>query len=132
MKKKQVNRSEIIEEWLDLYPIRQLPFETDSDGKVTIIVPHNENWFTRKLLPKPKKPAQKIHLDELGSFVWQCCDGNLSIREICAELQSKFQEKAAVAAQERIVLFCQQMYKQNFIKVYSRKTSDESREHQKS
>lgn len=130
MKKKQPNREEIIVEWLDLYPIRQLPFETDSDGKVTIIVPHEENWFTRKFLPKPKKPAQKIHLDELGSFVWKCCDGKLSIQEICMELQSKFQEKAAVSAQERIVLFSQQMYKQNFIKVYSREASDKSSEHQ--
>ena len=128
MKKKKPTREEIINQWLDLYPIRQYPFETDQEGRITVIVPHGENWFTKKFLPKPKKPAQKIHLDELGSFVWNCCDGQRSIRQICTELESKFKEKAAVAAQERIVLFSQQMYKQKFIKVYSRNATGESRD----
>ncbi len=126
MKKKKPNRQEIIKEWLDLYPIRQYQFETSQDGGITVLVPHPENWLTKKILPKPQKPAQQIHLDELGSFVWNLCDGKYSVREICEILQKKFKERAD-SAHERTVLFVQQMYQQDFIKVYSRTSANSSK-----
>ena len=119
MKKKKPNRQEIINQWLDLYPVRQFQYETASDGEITVLVPHPENWLTKKILPKPKNPAQRIHLDELGSFVWKLCDGKYSVREISENLQEKFKGRAN-SVHERTVLFVQQMYQQNFIKVYSR------------
>jgi hypothetical protein len=123
VKKKKPNRQEIISQWLDLYPIRQYQYETSQEGIITVLVPHSENWLTKKILPKPKNPAQRIHLDELGSFVWNFCDGKYSVREICQNLEKEFKERAD-SVQERTVLFVQQMYQQNFIKVYSKSTPE--------
>jgi len=113
------DRQQIIADWLSLYPIRQVEYEMDEKSQAILIIPHPENWFTRKLLPKPKSPAQRIHLDEIGTFIWQLFDGNSNISAICESLKEKYGEDIQ-QAEERTVLFAQQMYKQEFIKVYSR------------
>ena len=123
MKKQELSREEIIEEWLDLYPLRQHQFELEEDGKIVILVPHPENWLTKKIFPKPKNPGQKIHLDEMGSLVWNLFDGKKSIRHICEEL-SKNPKEPADSIEERTVLFAQQMYKQKFIKVFTKKDGE--------
>jgi hypothetical protein len=114
--KNELSREEIINQWLVLYPIRELDFE-EEDAKVTVLVPHPESWLTRTLLPKPKHPAQRIHLDEVGSFAWRHFDGKHTLKSICEMLERQFGEKVK-PARERIVIFAQQMYKQNFIKLY--------------
>jgi hypothetical protein len=126
VKKPTFSREEIIKQWLNLYPLRQYDFETEEDGKVVILVPHPENWFTKKILPKPKNPAQRIHLDELGSMVWSLFDGKHSIRGICEKLTS-IPDIPEDSVEERTVLFAQQMYKQNFIKVYTKKDQENSK-----
>ena len=122
MKKKKLNREEIIDQWLDLYPIRQYQYEASQEGMITVLVPHSENWLTKRILPKPKNPAQRIQLDELGSFVWNLCDGKYSVQEICQNMEESFKGRVD-SVQERTVLFVQQMYQQNFIKVFSRSTT---------
>jgi hypothetical protein len=125
VKKQQLSREEIIEQWLDLYPIRQHEYESDDEGTITILVPHSENWITRKLLPRPKNPAQRIHLDDTGSLVWNLFDGQHSIRNICEELSRRSQNPEQ-SIEERTVLFAQQMYKQQFIKVFTKKGESDS------
>ena len=120
MKKEKPNREEIIKQWLDLIPVRQYEYETEESGEVTVLVPHSENWLTRKLLPSPKKPAQKIHLDKIGSLVWLQFDGKTSIRDICTILQEDHGDQET-SIEERTVLFAQQLYKHNFIKVLVKK-----------
>ncbi len=117
--KKRAKREDIIKEWLTLYPIRQMEYETDDKNHIVILVPHPENWFTRKLMPKPKSAMRKIHLDEIGTFVWQHCTGEKNVREICDALAAEFGEKVP-QTEERTVMFVQQMYKNEFIKVYTR------------
>jgi hypothetical protein len=126
VKKKKLNREEIINQWLDLYPIRQYQYETSQLGEITVLVPHSENWLTKRILPKPKNPAQRIRLDEIGSFVWNSCDGKKSVGEICQNLEESFKGRVD-SVQERTVLFVQQMYQQNFIKVYSRSAPENSK-----
>ena len=118
--KNKPDRQKIINEWLSLYPIRQIEYELDNNSNAALIIPHPENWFTRRFLPKPKSPAQRIHLDEIGTFIWQLFDGKSDISTICARLKEKYGENLK-QAEERTVLFTQQMYKQEFIKVYSKK-----------
>ena len=60
MKKEKKSREEIIEEWLSLYPKSVLESEKIDAGQTVVLVPHPENWFTKKFLPKPKSPAAKI------------------------------------------------------------------------
>lgn len=120
MIKTKYNRQEIIEDWLSLYAIRQFDFEMNDNNLAVVLVPHSESWLTRKLLPKPKNPSQKVHLDEIGTFIWLKFDGTCTLKEICEAAQEKFGDKVE-ACQERTVLFAQQMFKRNFIKVYSKR-----------
>jgi hypothetical protein len=125
MIKNKYNRQEIIEEWLSLYVIRQFDFEMDGNNQAVVLVPHSDSWLTRKLLPKPRNPNQKVHLDEIGTFIWLKMDGTRTLKEICVAVQEKFGIKVE-SCQERTVLFAQQMFKQNFIKVYSKREEKET------
>ena len=125
MKKPIFSREEIIKQWLNLYPLRQYDFEAEEDGKIVVLVPHPENWITKKILPKAKNPAQRIHLDELGSMVWNLFDGKHSIKGICEKL-SAIPDLPEETIEERTVLFAQQMYKQKFIKVYTKEGQEDS------
>ncbi len=122
MKKKKLDRQEIINQWLDLYPIRQMNHEVSDKNTAIIVVPHPENWFSRLFLPKPVRPAQRIQLDDVGTYIWDHFDGTCTLREICSGLKEKFGEKVS-PAEERTVLFSQQMYQQKFIKVFAKKDS---------
>ncbi len=122
-RKKTLTREEIIDQWIHLYPIRKLEYETDEKGLAVIIVPHPENWLTRKLLPKPKSPAGRIHLDEIGTFVWEKCDGSHTVQEICEAMVAEFGDKVE-PVKERAVLFLQQLYKQEFIQMYGKKEGE--------
>lgn len=117
---KKISREEIILEWLELFPLRQLDFELNEKKLAEIFVPHSENWFTKNFLPKIKSPAQRIHLDDIGTFIWKLCDGTNSIASICKKIQMEFGDRVT-QIEERTVLFAQQMYKQNFLKMYSKK-----------
>lgn len=120
---KKSKREDIIAEWLQLFPIREFDSETDENGQVVVIVPRQESWLIRKLLPKARRPAARVKLDEVGSFVWQHCDGKLTVAGISKLLAEKFAERVD-PADERTVVFLQQMYKEGFIKVYiTRETS---------
>ena len=120
MKQKKLSREEIIEQWLDLYPVQQIAHDKENGGTVVLVIPHTENWFTRRFLPKVKNPAQRIRLDAMGSFVWNHFDGKNSVREIGKKLHQEFGEQLS-AAEERTVLFCQHLYKQHFIAVFEKK-----------
>lgn len=118
-KKKKASREEIVAQWLDLFPLRQREYETDEEGNVTVLVPHPENWFTR-ILPKPKNWARRVHLDPVGSRVWSLCDGQHSIRQIARLLEEEFGESVR-PTHERTVMFVQQMYQQEFVKMFEKR-----------
>ncbi len=118
-KKKKASREEIVTQWLDLFPLRQREYETDEEGNVTVLVPHPENWFTR-ILPKPKNWARRVHLDPVGSRVWNLCDGQHSIRQIARRLEEEFGESVR-PTHERTVMFVQQMYQQEFVKMFEKR-----------
>ena len=73
MKKKQVIEQNYLEK-IPAHPAH-IPFTVDDSGIVTLAV-ENKGVFHRLaqfLLGKPK--VSYVHLDEHGSFVWQCLDG---------------------------------------------------------
>ncbi len=65
-------------------PVRSenIGFKCDENGIVTLEI-ENKGVFNRiaqKLLKKPK--VSYIHLDKIGSYIWQQVDGNKNIIEI--------------------------------------------------
>lgn len=80
---------------LDLIPCcKKHRYEVDGEGKVTVFVENKGffNFVAQKLLKKPR--FSQIHLEELGSFIWQNIDGKKNVKEIADLLHEKFGEKA--------------------------------------
>jgi hypothetical protein len=49
-----------------------------------------------------------VHLDEVGSFVWQRCDGQATVAEIAQAMEQRFGARVAPAL-ERLALFLRQL-----------------------
>ena len=79
---------------LDLKPIRNTRSETDEKGLVTLLVPKFQNqWIIRWLTPLLAKPYIRLKLDKYGSYVWNACDGNTTVRDIGRKMGENFGEE---------------------------------------
>ncbi len=91
MKKQTIN-----ENYLDKIPVvsEKLSYKVNDDGFV-ILEQENTglmNKIAQKLFKRPK--ISYIHLDELGSFIWQLIDGETSIYAMGDPVKEQFGEKA--------------------------------------
>ncbi len=82
--------------------------------KINIIVENKGimNFLMQKLLKKPKKTT--IHLDEIGSFIWQRIDGVKTLEEIAKELENNF-GKSVYPLNERIKKYFNTLREYKFI-----------------
>jgi len=63
----------------------------DDDGLVNIAIPRRESWWVKGLARVFFVPEEKrIGLDEIGSYVWDLCDGKNNVRTIIGEFQRKY------------------------------------------
>ena len=71
--------------YLDYVPMHnedKYPFQTDDNGAVTIMV-ENKGVFNKIAQVVFRKPRiSKIHLDEMGNFIWPYIDGARTIYDI--------------------------------------------------
>ncbi len=82
--------------YLNYIPVHNdaFSYETDEGGKVTILV-ENKGPFNRMAQVLFKKPkVSKIHLDEMGNFIWPLMDGKRTVYEIAQLVKNEFGEKA--------------------------------------
>lgn len=84
------------ENYLDRKPKKKdgLSWSKDENGAVTIEVLNNKiaDRILQKLIKKPK--ISYIHLDETGSFIWLCTDGEKNVAEIGEMVENRFGDKA--------------------------------------
>ena len=84
------------ENFLEVIPVKnpEINFTTDDNGIVTLEIENKGlmNRVFQKLLKKPK--ITYIHMEELGSFVWQIIDGESDILALGEKVKEKFQDKA--------------------------------------
>jgi hypothetical protein len=79
---------------LDLKPVRLVECERTDEGHVTLLKPKFGWGPLRKLLqPRLKRPFYKIHLDEIGTFVWDRLDGDTTVGVIADAALAHFGEK---------------------------------------
>jgi hypothetical protein len=73
---------------------RRLRVERNAEGVVTLYAPFRAAPFIERAARWLGAPARageaKIELDEIGSFVWDLCDGQRSVREMVAALAEKY------------------------------------------
>jgi hypothetical protein len=102
--------------WGELRPLRCGKWE-ENEGQVTLLVPRYgrnsfSRWFERRMRTKPFK----VHLDDVGTFVWQRCDGETRVAEIANGLREEFGERIE-PAEDRIVEFLTDLVRGRFVSV---------------
>ena len=104
---------------LELIPVRNIEWERSGEGLIVLLKPKLKNpFFARHLLPRLKNPYYKVKLDSVGSFIWQQCDGSLTVRRLADNLKDKFGEDIE-PVYDRLSLFLQSLEKNCFI-IYKR------------
>lgn len=70
------------------------------------------NYILQKTVKKPKTSI--IHLDEIGSFIWQLINKNKTIEEIAKELYMKYENRVA-PLYERLLKYIKMLCDYKFI-----------------
>lgn len=90
---------------LTLRPKWNRAWEKTENGLAVIMVPKFGNhrlgkWITKKL----KRPNYRLKLDEIGSFVWEHCNGSENVQEIGEKLMKKYGDKVE-PVYDRLAIF---------------------------
>jgi hypothetical protein len=100
---------------LDLIPVKNIEWQKNKEGLIVLLKPKLKNPFLAKhLLPRLKNPYYRIKLDAVGSFIWELCDGDSTVRELGMKLKDKFKDKVE-PLYDRLSLFLQDLEKNHFI-----------------
>jgi hypothetical protein len=109
-------------DFMNVYPVRNCNHELNS-GLVTILfIKKKLNIIERIFFKKISSKPYKIDLDEIGSFVWNLCDGNKTVKEITEISKRNFGERIE-PAEERVEKFIRQMNKNKLVSLYERKSN---------
>jgi hypothetical protein len=100
---------------LELIPVQHILSEKTGDGLYVLLKPkYRHPWFVKHILPRLKSPHYKIKLDDIGSFIWEHCDGQKKVEEISGNLKAKFGDKVE-PLYERLGIYFQNLEKNKFI-----------------
>jgi hypothetical protein len=100
---------------LTLKPVRNVAWETEEDGRATLIIPKFRNAFLQKwVIPWLAKPNFRIRLDAYGSFIWQNCDGETLVGLIAEKMLAEFGPKVE-PVHERIAIFIRRLEREKFL-----------------
>ena len=94
-----------------------ITWSEEEDGEVVIELPRRETALAKVLsvvfyLPR----ARKLRLDELGSFVWQRCDGRTSMRRIIAEFAREYKLHPK-EAEISVMVFAQTLVRKGIVEL---------------
>ena len=93
-------------------PLRQTPW-TMEDNRVILQVPKFRGKTGEMFCRILRRPSYiTVHLDFLGSFVWERCDGRHTVEDILHELEHHFGEKDLEA---RLIQFLYDLTKNGLV-----------------
>ncbi|MCL5283923.1 MAG: PqqD family protein [Armatimonadetes bacterium] len=78
---------------LYIRPIRNqlLEWERTETGETRLKVPRRKDWIGRLISRWYSLPdSHVVEIDEVGSFVWQLCDGNHTVEAIVRETANEY------------------------------------------
>ena len=100
--------------FLDLIPQRNCRCEKTGDGRIDLLVPRFKNRFMKKIALKlGRSEFITIHLDALGSKVWDRIDGSHTVEQI-GKLMEKENEEF-LQLYERLTHFLSSLSRHRFI-----------------
>lgn len=75
----------------DLRPKRAAEWERTGEGKTVILVPKFRHpLLARWVMPYLRRPYFRINLDDVGTAIWERCDGATTVSSIADGLQQRF------------------------------------------
>jgi len=104
----------------NVYPIRNCEYEINNNLVTVLFKKKKLTFIERTFFKKMSSKPYKIDLDEIGSFIWQQCDGKKNIGEIIEESEKHFNDELE-QANERVELFVKQLNKNKLISLYEKK-----------
>ena len=105
----------------ELYPVRNCEYEKNENGLVIVLFKNTkpsfiEKLFFKKLIEKP----YKIDLDEIGSFIYEICDGKLNTEEVINKTREHFGVKVE-PTEPRVIKFVEQLNRNKLITLYEKR-----------
>lgn len=109
---------EVDPEIMSCVPHRLGSWQADGDGRVVVERPKPATRGLRAVIDNLRwlMSHPKIRLDELGSFVWQGCDGVATLAEIAEDTTGAFPDRAK-GMNERLALFATALHHQGLIEL---------------
>lgn len=102
--------------FLDLIPERNCQWEETGEGKIDLKVPRFKNPLMKKIALKLGRSEYiTIHLDDLGSKVWDRIDGSHTVEQI-GKLMEKENEEFTHQLYERLTQFLSSLSRHRFIR----------------
>ena len=98
-------------------------------GKVVVLVPEPKSKFVEWFMPKKNDTNMRVKLDILGSFVWDSCDGTMTVKDIVDKMKQEY-GAFAEPVNTRVSRYIQQLHTHRFIDI-SLKTEEKSQFYQK-
>lgn len=100
-----------VDELLEMCPARARPWKRDRQGLAVVLVPRfRRGLLARWLQPRLKGDRRfvKLHLDRVGSFVWERADGQTPVSVIADALAAEF-GAAVEPRMDRLEVFVRQL-----------------------
>ena len=101
-----------------MIPVRNVREFNREGEKITLFIPKFKSERMRKwFIPANRSKYFNIHLDEMGSKVWNLIDGVTNTGEICNQFSQFLPEEdnSDSHAELRVTEFLRQLYKNRFI-----------------
>jgi len=98
-------------------PVRNsiIKWELDNNGEASLVIPQKDRlWvkLTSRIFMLPNKRV--VALDEVGSFVWEQCDGNNTIDVIVRKIRNKY-NLTRKEAETSLLMYMRQLGKRGYI-----------------
>ena len=102
---------------LDLAPVRLVESERTPEDRAILLRP-KFTWkpLAKLLQPRLPRPYFKVHLDEIGTFVWDRIDGQTTVGVIADAAREHFGERIE-PVYERLKQFLYQLESGKFITI---------------
>lgn len=100
----------------ELRPKQLYPSELVEKGKVVVLVPEPQSKLVEWFMPKKNKTNMRVKLDILGSFVWDYCDGTMTVQDIANKMKQEY-GTIAEPVDVRVSRYIQRLHSHRFIDV---------------
>ena len=105
-----------------LRPLRNgaIDWKTNDEGQALLTVPHRKDRFGKLVSSLFRLPeTRNVELDEVGTFVWNLCDGSQTVDAIVKETSKQYKlNKREVEIS--VTTYLQMLAERNFIALYQR------------